>query len=151
MDGNNPSHLAAPSGGVGAVTISVLPFMERFLVRFVATLGSRLGQPVESRIAAVMGGSLGGNLALRLARRSEQWLRNSNAIAFSTGSVWRTAGPVNPFDPTEATDSLLLQAGVVVGIPSVGVAEAPWSRDQFFAGASINKSPTRRSRSVVSG
>jgi pimeloyl-ACP methyl ester carboxylesterase len=132
-----------PPVGLGSVTISLLPFLERFLVRFVATLGSRLGQPVESRIAAVMGGSLGGNLALRLARRSEQWIRNSNVIAFSTGSVWHTAGPVNPFDPTETTDSTLLQAGVLLGMPSVGVTEGPASRDQFFAGAFDQRIPDK--------
>ena len=55
--------------GGGPIPISLLPFLEKFILRFVATLSTRLGQPglVESRIAAVVGGSLGGNLALRLA------------------------------------------------------------------------------------
>ena len=132
-----------PPAGVGSVTISLLPFLEKFIVNFVGALSSRMGQPglVESRIAAVMGGSLGGNLSLRLARRPEKWI--ANAIAYSPGSVWHALGPVNPSDPTEIGDATLLQAGVVFAIPSVGIPEDPSSRDQFFAGAFDQRIPSK--------
>ena len=78
--------------GGGPIPISLLPFLEKFILRFVATLSTRLGQPglVESRIAAVVGGSLGGNLALRLARRAPL---PRNAVAWSPGSVWQASVP----------------------------------------------------------
>jgi pimeloyl-ACP methyl ester carboxylesterase len=122
-----PAHWPLPPLGVGSVSISLLPFLENFIVNFVAALSMQMGQPglVESRIAAVMGGSLGGNLALRLARRPEAWLRK--AVAFSPGSVWNTKAA----DP----DAAMLQAGVVLAVPKVGEPEDPSSRDQFFAGA----------------
>jgi pimeloyl-ACP methyl ester carboxylesterase len=131
-----------PPVGIGSVTISLLPFLEKFIVNFVTALSSRLGQPglVESSIAAVMGGSLGGNLALRLARRPEKWI--ANAVAFSPGSVWR-ASPTAGADPIEMRDAGLLQAGVLLAIPSVGLMEDPASRDQFFAGAFDQKIPVK--------
>ena len=111
-----------PFGG-GAFPFTLLPFLEQFVVNFVPALSSMLGQPglVESRLAAVIGGSLGGNLSLRLARRSEPWLRN--AIAWSPGSIWNI----------EANQAL--QIGASGAIPSVNVPEDPTSRGVFFAAA----------------
>ena len=142
-----PAHWPIPAVGIGSVTISLLPFLEKFIVSFVKALSTRLGQPglVESRLATVIGGSLGGNLALRLARRPEKWL--ANAVAYSPGSVWHAAGPVvlpsTPLDPAEVPESQALQAGVVLAIPSVGEPEVPSSRDKFFAGAFDQKIPAK--------
>lgn len=138
-----PLHWPLPPIGVGSVPISLLPFLERFIIGFVVALSIRLGQPglVESRIATVIGGSLGGNLSLRLARRSEAWIKN--AVAYSPGSVWRAAGPLNLSDASGAVDAAALQAGVALAIPSVGAMETPLSRDDFFAGAFDRKIPDK--------
>jgi pimeloyl-ACP methyl ester carboxylesterase len=116
-----------------AGTVSMLPFLEKFILRFVATLSTRLGQPgvVESRIAAVIGGSLGGNLALRLARRRAPWLRN--AVAWSPGSVWRAVpDAASVFDRTALEDIAKIQAGMTLASFHVGLPEAGPSRDLFF-------------------
>jgi pimeloyl-ACP methyl ester carboxylesterase len=127
-------------GDPGSVSISLLPFMERFIIRFVAALSTRLGRPrlVESRIAAVVGGSLGGNLALRLARRQAPWLRN--VVAWDAGSVWRSlprgaTNLTNFWDPrhTEQKDIAELFAGISFAIPEAGTPETEGSRDGFFA------------------
>ena len=116
-----------------AGSVSMLPFLEKFILRFVATLSTRLGQPglVESRIAAVVGGSLGGNLALRLARRRAPWLRN--AVAWSPGSVWRAVpAPSSAFDRAALEDIAKLQAGMTLASFHVGLPEGVPSRDLFF-------------------
>lgn len=137
-----PSHWPFPAFGLGAVTISLLPFLEKFLVNFVATLSPRLGPPgyLEDRIVGVMGGSLGGNLALRLARRPEPWIRR--AIAFSAGSVWNANGlaHVDPFGPI---DFLALQAGAELAKPLVAAVETNTSRDEFFAGTFDQRIPSK--------
>lgn len=129
----------APWPPTGGATISLLPFLEKFILRFVATLSTRLGQPglIESRMAAVVGGSLGGNLALRLARRPYPWLRN--AVAWSPGSVWQAGvAPVKTDlgDPsryqTDLEDFLALQSGVQLASLHVGMPEVEPSRDLFF-------------------
>jgi pimeloyl-ACP methyl ester carboxylesterase len=119
--------------GGGPIPISLLPFLEKFILRFVATLSTRLGQPglVESRIAAVVGGSLGGNLALRLARRAPL---PRNAVAWSPGSVWQASVPdPKNVDGNTFQDFGLFQLGAALTIPKVGELEGTTSRDGFFA------------------
>jgi pimeloyl-ACP methyl ester carboxylesterase len=132
----NPSpslQLGPQAFAVPDLPISVLPFMEKFILRFVAALSARLGLPglVESRLAAVVGGSLGGNLALRLARRGG-WVRN--AVAWDAGSVWRSflspASMLLHFDDPDPKEILV---GISGAIPNVGMPEDPASRDGFFA------------------
>src|SRR5207244_2458462 len=55
-----------------------------FIVSFVATLDQKTG--VAKQLLGPMGGSLGGNMSLRLARRTEPWIKQ--AIAWSPASLW---------------------------------------------------------------
>jgi pimeloyl-ACP methyl ester carboxylesterase len=119
--------------------LALLPFMEQFVVDFVARLSAQLGRDglVESRVAAVMGGSLGGNLALRLARRSEGWIRN--AIAWSPGSVWK----MNADDVGDYAAAIALHVGVRPLIENASQLEDPQTRDVFFASAFDEKIPVK--------
>jgi pimeloyl-ACP methyl ester carboxylesterase len=129
--------------GVGlptSVSISVLPFMESFIIRFVAALSTRLfgsEDVIGPRIAAVVGGSLGGNLVLRLARRSAPWL--GNVVAWDPGSAWRSllrpASLTAGFTDQRVMRQLsMLSAGISYAIPEANARETAGSRDSFFAG-----------------
>jgi pimeloyl-ACP methyl ester carboxylesterase len=148
----NPSiHPPRPGfpSGVGdptSVPISVLPFMENFIVSFVAELSMQLGTPglVESRLAAVVGGSLGGNLALWLARRQGPWVKN--AVAWDAGSVWRSLLSPASFAPGSTDARAMAEAGALSlgishAIPDAGAPEIAGSRDSFFAGVFDQKIP----------
>ena len=120
-------------------SISLLPFMEKFIIRFVDALSTRLGGPgsrvVESRLAAVVGGSLGGNLALWLARQPGPWVEN--VVAWDAGSVWRSLlrpGSLLTSFSSEDPDTKLILAGVSFAIPKADAVETAGSRDDFFAG-----------------
>jgi pimeloyl-ACP methyl ester carboxylesterase len=112
-----------------SLPISLLPFMEKFIIRFVAALSSRLGRPglVESRLAAVIGGSLGGNLGLRLARR--RWV--GNVVAWDPGSVWPSLLRPASVRTNDPNNQLLLE-GIMLSIPKVAAPEKADSRDNFF-------------------
>jgi pimeloyl-ACP methyl ester carboxylesterase len=114
-----------------SLPISLLPFMEKFIIRFVAALSSRLGRPglVESRLAAVIGGSLGGNLGLRLARR--RWVRS--VVAWDPGSVWSSLLRPASVRTNDPNNQLLLE-GIMLSIPKVAVPvpENADGRDNFF-------------------
>ena len=62
----------------------ILEFLENFIVNFVAALNSQYH--IGTQMDACMGGSFGGNMSLRLARRSDPWIKQS--IAWSPACVW---------------------------------------------------------------
>jgi len=74
----------------------ILEFLEAFIVNFVAVLDAQYH--IGPQIAGPMGGSLGGNMCLRLARRSEPWIKQS--VAWSPACVWDSLA-----------DDLIKQAG----------------------------------------
>jgi pimeloyl-ACP methyl ester carboxylesterase len=81
--GTPPWENQAPEPPHRPPSYPMLEFLENFIVNFVATLDTQyhIGKPIGP-----MGGSLGGNMSLRLARRTDSWIRQS--IAWSPACVW---------------------------------------------------------------
>jgi pimeloyl-ACP methyl ester carboxylesterase len=105
----------------------VLEFLENFILSFVAALERTLG--ISKQLLGPMGGSLGGNLCLRLARKTEPWIKQS--IAWSPASVWDSLA-----------DDLVKQAGpnhcsTEGHKPEVAGTRAAFFKDQFDSSTNI--------------
>jgi pimeloyl-ACP methyl ester carboxylesterase len=84
FDGTPPWDNNAPQPPHRPPSYPVLEFLEQFIVSFVAVLDAQYH--IAGQIVGPMGGSLGGNMCLRLARRSDPWIKQS--IAWSPACVW---------------------------------------------------------------
>jgi pimeloyl-ACP methyl ester carboxylesterase len=99
----------------------VLEFLEHFIVSFVATLDQKTH--VAKQLLGPIGGSLGGNMSLRLARRTEPWIKQS--IAWSPASLW------DSFADDFARESAPNHCSTNGHAPELEATRADFFKDQF--------------------